>query len=255
MCLLACSFAVVWQACGFAQNAAASNASAQPRAAHDGQHDFDFEVGNWKTHISRLQHPLTGSNKWVEYDGTSVVRPIWDGRANLLELEVDGPAGHIEGLSLRLYNPQSRQWSLNFANSKVGSLGQPTVGEFKNARGEFFDQELFNGRMILVRFVISQITPKSCHFEQAFSEDGGKTWEVNWIAADTRMKDEPAAQNSDAQSSVQPASVLNGEHDFDFEIGNWKIHLSRLKDRLAGSTTWVEELAAPIFELADHRLP
>src|SRR5436309_2253843 len=241
MCLLACSFAVVWQAYGFAQqNAAASNTGAQPRAAHDGQHDFDFEVGNWKTHLSRLQHPLTGSNTWVEYEGTSVVRPIWDGRANLLELEVDGPAGHIEGLSLRLYNPQSRQWSLNFANSKVGSLGQPTVGEFKNGRREFFDQELFNGRMILVRFVISQITPKSCHFEQAFSEDGGKTWEVNWIATDTRMKDEAAAQNSDAQSSLQPASIPNGEHDFDFEIGNWKIDLSRLKDRLAGSTTWVE---------------
>jgi hypothetical protein len=116
------------------------------------------------------------------------VRKVWDGRANLVELRVDGPAGHIEALSLRLYDPQSHQWSLNFANSKSGALSQPTIGEFKNGRGEFFDQESFNGRAILVRFVISEITADSCRFEQAFSEDGGKTWEVNWIATDTRER-------------------------------------------------------------------
>ena len=154
----------------------------------DGQHDFDFELGAWKTHLSRRLHPLTGSTTWVDYEGTSVVRKVWNGRANLLELEVDGPAGHIEGLSLRLYNPQSRQWSLNFSNSKGGGLSPPTIGEFKNGRGEFFAQETLDGRAIYVRFVISDITPKSCRFEQAFSDDGGKTWEVNWLATDTRMK-------------------------------------------------------------------
>jgi hypothetical protein len=153
----------------------------------DGQHDFDFEVGTWKTHLSRLVHPLSGSNAWVEYDGTTVVRKIWNGRANLVELEADGPAGHFEGLSLRLYNPQSHQWSLNFAGSRDGSLSQPTIGQFKNGHGEFFDQETLNGRAIFVRFVISDITPNSCRFEQAFSEDGGKSWEVNWVATDTRM--------------------------------------------------------------------
>jgi len=153
----------------------------------DGQHDFDFEMGTWKTHLKRLLRPLTGSTTWVEYEGTTVVRPIWNGRANLVELVVDGPAGHIEALSLRLYNPESRQWSLNFSSVGSGSLSQPTIGEFKNGRGEFFDQEMFNGRAILVRFVISDITPTSCHFEQSFSDDGGKTWEVNWIATDTRV--------------------------------------------------------------------
>ena len=156
----------------------------------DGQHDFDFEIGTWKTHLWRLLHPLTGSTKWVEYEGTTVVRKVWNGRANLVELEVDGPAGHIEGLSLRLYNPESRQWSLNFSNSGDGTLSPPTIGEFKNGRGEFFNHETLNGRAILVRFVISDITPDSCRFEQAFSDDGGKTWEVNWIATDTRVKDE-----------------------------------------------------------------
>jgi hypothetical protein len=176
---------------GFTQEKSdASSPAPQRPAERDGQHDFDFEMGTWKTHLSRRLHPLTGSTTWVEYEGTSVVRKLWNGRANLVELEVDGPAGHIEGLSLRLYNPESHQWSLNFSNSGVGTMSQPTIGEFKNGRGEFFDQETLNGRAIYVRFVISDITPTSCHFEQAFSDDGGKTWEVNWIATDTRMKDD-----------------------------------------------------------------
>ena len=106
----------------------------------------------------------------------------------MVELEVDSPTGHIEGISLRLYNPQSHQWSLNFANSRVGALSVPTVGEFRNGRGEFFDQEEFKGRMILVKNVWMDMTANSCRFEQSFSDDGGKTWEVNWIAVDTRTK-------------------------------------------------------------------
>ncbi len=155
----------------------------------EGQHDFDFEIGNWKTHLRRLLHPLTGSTTWVEYEGTTVVRKVWNGRANLVELVADGSGGHFEGLSLRLYNPKSHQWSLNFASSSGGVMSQPTFGGFKNGRGEFFNQETFNGRAIFVRFVISDITPNSCRFEQAFSDDGGKTWEVNWIATDTRVKE------------------------------------------------------------------
>jgi hypothetical protein len=108
-----------------------------------------------------------------------------------VELVADGPAGHFEGVSLRLYNPESHQWSLNFSNIRAGTLSQPTIGEFKNGRGEFYDQETLDGRAIYVRFVISDITPDSCRFEQAFSDDGGRTWEVNWIATDTRVTEEP----------------------------------------------------------------
>ena len=156
-------------------------------APRDGQHDFDFETGRWKTHLKRLLHPLTGSTAWVEYDGSTLVRKVWGGRANLVELEVDGPKGHIEALSLRLYNPDSHQWSLNFSNSASGTMGTPSIGEFKNGRGEFFDQETLEARAILVRFVISGITPALAHFEQSYSDDGGKTWEVNWIADDVRI--------------------------------------------------------------------
>ncbi|MGC1521806.1 MAG: hypothetical protein WA803_09740 [Steroidobacteraceae bacterium] len=163
-----------------------SRAPVKPAAAlRDGQHDFDFEIGTWKTHLKRLLHPLSGSKTWVEYDGTTTVRKIWDGRANLVELEAGGSRGHIEALSLRLYNPASHQWSLNFASSAGGTLGVPTVGEFKDGRGEFVDQETLGARTILVRFVITQITPRSCHFEQSFSDDGGKTWELNWVADDS----------------------------------------------------------------------
>ncbi|HEX3437564.1 MAG TPA: hypothetical protein VHT24_12410 [Pseudacidobacterium sp.] len=168
------------------ENSATANAATQ----HDGQHDFDFEVGSWKIHLKRLMHPLTGAHDWVEFDGTSVTQKVWDGRANLEQFETDSPTGgHIEGLTLRLYNPQSHQWSLYWGTSKSGALSLPaTVGEFKNGKGEFYDQEDWHGRVIFVRYIWSDITPNSAHFEQSFSDDGGKTWEVSWITDQTRVK-------------------------------------------------------------------
>ena len=170
---------------GAAQQAANTTAAAEAR---DGRHDFDWEFGVWKTHLKRRLRPLTGSSEWVEYDGTTTVRKIWDGRANMVELDVRGPAGRIEGASWRLYNIEARQWSLNFANAANGILTLPAIGEFRNGRGEFYNQDTLNGRTILVRFIISDVTPDSAHFEQAYSDDWGKTWEVNWIADDTRVR-------------------------------------------------------------------
>ena len=158
----------------------------------EGQHDFDWEIGSWKTHLKRLQRPLTGSSTWVEYEGTTAVRKVWDGRANLVELDVTGPAGRIEGLSLRLYNPESHQWSLNFANVRGGTLSPPTTGEFKDGRGEFVGADTVEGgRVILVRFLITPVDSTSWRFEQSFSDDGGRTWEANWIATDTRIAATP----------------------------------------------------------------
>jgi hypothetical protein len=162
--------------------------NSDPSKTRDGQHDFDFNIGAWNTHIKRLQHPLTGSNTWVELNGTVVVQKVWNGRAQLEEIEADGPTGHFEGLTLFLYNPQSHQWSQNFASSTGGTLSVPTVGEFKDGRGQFFDQEPFNGRTILVRVVWSNINPNSHQFEQSFSDDGGKTWEPNFVATLTRKQ-------------------------------------------------------------------
>lgn len=162
---------------------AIARADTPPAASveRDGSHDFDFNLGTWKTHVSRLVHPLTGSSEWTPYDGVSTVRPVWNGRASLFELEVDGPAGHIEGLGLRLYNAQSHQWNLNWTNSAVAKLDGPMIGEFRSGRGAFFGQDTFNGRTILVRNTFLDITPNSSRFEQAFSDDYGRTWETNWI--------------------------------------------------------------------------
>jgi hypothetical protein len=153
-----------------------------------GKHDFDWEIGSWNTKLKRLGHPLSGSHDWTDWTGVTMVRAVWGGKANLLELEADGPNGdHFEGLSLRLYNPEAKQWTINFANGKAGVMTSPNSGDFKNGRGEFYQTDNFGPRTILVRFVISDVTANSAHFEQAFSEDGGKSWEVNWIADDTRI--------------------------------------------------------------------
>ncbi len=174
-------------ACGLLLAAPSDGQPARPvPPTLGGPHDFDFEFGDWKCHLSRRLHPLTGSNTWVEYDGTSIVRPWWNGKANVGELELDGSAGHIEGMSIRVYNPTTHQWGVTFANSAQGQLGVAMTGGFQNGSGEFYDQETLNDRAIFVRFVFSDITARSFRLEQAFSDDGGKTWEANWIAKFTR---------------------------------------------------------------------
>ena len=154
----------------------------------DGQHDFDFNVGVWKTHIKRVLDPLSGSTKSIELNGTVTVRKVWDGRAQLEEIETQGPNGRWEGLTLFLYNPQAHQWSQNFVNSKVGVLAPPLIGAFKDGRGELFAADTVNDRSILVRGVWSDITPGSHHFEESYSDDGGKTWAPSFIANLTREK-------------------------------------------------------------------
>lgn len=156
---------------------------------HDGAHDFDFDIGRWRTQSSRLARPLTGSTEWVELAGTTTVRPLLGGRANLAEFAATGPDGPLELLALRWYDPRSRQWMIVFATPGKGTLGTPGTGAFSNGRGDFYDQESLGGRTILVRFSIWGITADTARSEQAFSDDGGKTWEVNWINRYTRLVD------------------------------------------------------------------
>jgi len=155
---------------------------------HDPQKDFDFFIGSWKVHNRKLKERLKGSSSWEEFEGTVVAQKIWGGRANMDEFEADSPSGHIQGMTLRLYNPKSQQWSLYWSNSKNGTLEIPVVGGFKDGRGEFYSQELFEGKSIFVRFLWSGITENTCRWEQAFSTDGGKTWETNWINEFVRIK-------------------------------------------------------------------
>jgi hypothetical protein len=172
----------------------AANTAPQSTTERDGQHDFDFELGSWKIHLKRRLHPLTGSNTWIDFDGTSVTRKVWEGRSQIEEFETDGAGGHIEGLTLRLYNPQTHQWSLNWANAKDGTLVAPQVGQFKDGRGEFYGQDTLNGKLIYIRFIWSNTDSNTPHFEQSFSDDGGKTWEVNWITDQTRVSERRNSQ-------------------------------------------------------------
>jgi hypothetical protein len=187
--MLSRQFPVMWAQQEQKSDTASNNGVQAIRAARDGQHDFDALLGSWKYHLKRRLHPLTGSNTWVEFDGTGACYKIWDGRAQLDTLEVDGPGGHIEGLTLRLYDPESHQWRLYWANSKLGIIDPPQVGEFKDGHGQFFAQDTLNGRVILVRYDWSNMNTGTPHFEQSFSDDGGKSWEVNWITDQTRVKE------------------------------------------------------------------
>ncbi|MFY9986956.1 MAG: hypothetical protein WAK31_19505 [Chthoniobacterales bacterium] len=208
-------------------------------AEHDGQHDFDFIFGRWKVHLKRK---AAGANTWTEFDGTSVYRKVWDGRANLNEFEADSPTGHIEGLTLRTYNPKTHQWSLYWASSKDGILASPQIGQFKNGRGEFYAEDTSDWKSTFVRYVWTKPSADSVHFEQSLSDDGGKTWDANWVSDMTRLPD--AAEKTPVTTETNSQSKANagndGNHDFDPLLGNWKYHLKRRLHPLTGSTSWVE---------------
>lgn len=162
-------------------------AAATPPVLRDGAHDFDFDLGAWRTDIVRRVHPLSGSDETMRLTGTVTVRKVWDGRAQLEEIEADGPKGHWEGGTLFLYDPQARQWSMNFANSAVGKLTPPMIGSFENGRGELIAQDTLDGRSILVRAVWSDITPSSHTYQESYSADGGRTWETAFTAHKTKL--------------------------------------------------------------------
>jgi hypothetical protein len=161
--------------------------SAAPPAAvtqHDGAHDFDFLIGDWKAHVWRLPDRLVGSNHWIEYTGISDHKKLLDTNANFEDFRVESvdKTLHLKGQTLRVYNPASHQWSIYLLDLDNGELDTPpVVGQFDGNRGEFFDQENWKGRAIIVRYVWMNLPPEHARMEQSFSADGGKTWEVNWV--------------------------------------------------------------------------
>ncbi len=174
--------------CCLSLPAAAQDGAPPETQIRSGQQDFDFEIGTWTTKVRVLRNPLSGAAPaWAEYQGTSVVRPLLGGRANFVDLSVQGPSGSIEGGSLRLYNPRTGQWSLNFASLRDGMLTAPVYGGFDGrGRGVFYGQDMMDGRAIMVRFVIQPVSKTEVRFEQAYSADGAVTWETNWEAVDVR---------------------------------------------------------------------
>jgi hypothetical protein len=216
--------------------AAGLPASAPAEPIHDGAHDFDFNIGTWNTHITRVLNPFAAGSPSVALDGTVTVRPIWNGKAELEEIEADGPKGHWEGLTLFLYNPRAHQWSQSFVNSKVGTLSSSAnFGEFKDGRGVLFGQDTVNGRSILVRAEWSNIGPQSHRYQESYSNDGGTTWATSFAADLSRTKPgdvihrSPPLTERDAQSG-----------GFDYSFGNWREHSKRLLHPLTGDGNWID---------------
>jgi hypothetical protein len=157
-------------------------------APEDGQGSFDWEIGTWHSDVRVLADPLSEStDEWLRFEGTSRVSPLMNGRENVVEFKVQGPAGRIEALNLRLYEPQADRWSLTFVNVRDGLLAPAVYGGFHDGVGEFYGDDRLGERPIKVRFLIFRHGPNKARFEQAFSDDGGETWETNWIAVDKRV--------------------------------------------------------------------
>jgi hypothetical protein len=148
-----------------------------------GLHDFDFLVGHWQSHQRRLKERLAGSHEWEEFDGTATVWQVLNGWGNVDDNVFKMPGGDYRGVSLRSYDPKTAQWAIWWLDGRnpFGDLDPPVKGHFENGVGTFYANDKLRGKPIRVRFIWSKITPTSCHWEQAFSPDGGKTWEVNWV--------------------------------------------------------------------------
>lgn len=154
-----------------------------------GLHDFDFLVGDWRVQHRRLKERLANSHEWVEFDGTCNMRKLLDGRGNVDDNLMNMPEGAYRGVGLRSYDPQSGQWAIWWLDGRnpFGDLDPPVKGRFENGVGTFYSNDTLRGRTVRVRFQWSQMTATSAHWEQAFSPDGGKTWEVNWVMTFTRV--------------------------------------------------------------------
>lgn len=151
-----------------------------------GTTDFDFLVGSWDVANRRLPKPLTDSQDWDEFRSTSQCRGVLDGAGNLDE--ISAPDRGFSALTLRLFDPERKEWSLYWASSRDGRLQPPVTGHFAEGTGTFYSREIYNGTAITVRFIWSGITSDSARWEQAFSTDDGKTWETNWIMKFTRRR-------------------------------------------------------------------
>ena len=148
-----------------------------------GLHDFDFLVGHWRVHHRKLKERLANSHEWIEFEGTLFSQPLMGGYANVDDDVFEVPIGTYRGVAPRSFDAKSGMWSIWWMDSRTppAPLDPPVRGSFQNGAGTFYADDTYNGKPIRMRFIWSQITPNSCHWEQAYSPDGGKTWETNWV--------------------------------------------------------------------------
>ena len=154
----------------------------------DGSRDFDFLFGSWRVHNRRLVERLKGSTEWEEFPSACHARPILGGLGNMDEFILERASGRVVAITVRLYDPVSGEWSIYWAASPGrGRFDLPMVGRFDGPRGEFYSQEAFEDRHIFSRFIWTVEGADACRWEQAYSTDGGRSWETNWTMAFTRQ--------------------------------------------------------------------
>jgi hypothetical protein len=151
--------------------------------------DFDFLVGRWRVSHRRLVGRLVGSTEWEAFDGECTMQKMLGGQANVDDNVLHAPAGTYRAMTIRVFDPDTRAWSIYWIESRYppSTIENPVVGGFAGNRGVFFSDEEWEGRRIRTRFVWENDGPDSCRWEQAFSTDGGLTWEPNWYMAFERI--------------------------------------------------------------------
>jgi hypothetical protein len=162
---------------------------------------FDFLIGRWQVHHRRLKERLAGDTRWDEFGGSSELRTLMNGRANVDDNVIDLPGGSYRAVTLRSFDPASKQWAIWWLDGRhPHQIDAPMVGGFEHGVGTFYADELFNGTPIRVRFLWSNITAESCQWEQAFSADEGRTWETNWIMSFTRAPQQSTSPAGDVRA-------------------------------------------------------
>ncbi len=157
------------------------------RQEQDGRADFDFEVGRWKVRHRRLREWLKGATDWEAFEGIALSRKVLGGLGIIDEITNERASGPTQGMTVRLFDPQAQQWSIYITDNVHGTLTPPMIGGFQQGRGAFYAHEPIGGQHLLSRFLWMDITPTSYRWEQAFSADGGSTWETNWIQEHIRL--------------------------------------------------------------------
>lgn len=197
-----------------------------------GSHDFDFEFGTWRTHYRLLKRRLVGDREWYDCYGTSFVRPFWGGDGNLEDGDLICPKRHVGGMTLRMYDAHTHQWTLWWGTRALGVSPPPQIGHFNaDGLGNFYSYDSWQGKPIITRFQWTRVNGNP-HFEQAFSTDHGKTWETNWTTGYERV----SASTPGVWNANDPADA--GAHGFDFLLGTWKTHYLRLRHPLTGGREW-----------------
>lgn len=144
--------------------------------------DFDFEFGDWSVSHRRLDRRLCGCTTWSEFGGRASTRPILGGFGNLEDNAIEFPEGSYRAVAMRSFDPQSRQWAIWWLDGRAPhALDVPVVGAFDGGIGKFFADDTFEGRPIRIRFIWDARDAAAPRWEQAFSADGGASWETNWV--------------------------------------------------------------------------